>query len=129
MIEPSSPILEFYPEEFHTDLNGKQQDWEAVVLIPFVNEVCADQNVQIFQKLFFPLKHCMALTVTSESLMKICSAISETNGDTDNKEILIRCVMIFFMQNSRFPFWKMGTEENVIASRYTFLFVRPEKTG
>uniref|UniRef100_A0A8C4QD29 Uncharacterized protein n=1 Tax=Eptatretus burgeri TaxID=7764 RepID=A0A8C4QD29_EPTBU len=39
MIDPSSPILEFYPEEFHTDLNGKQQDWEAVVLIPFVNEI------------------------------------------------------------------------------------------
>uniref|UniRef100_UPI00358E17BF 5'-3' exoribonuclease 1-like isoform X2 n=1 Tax=Myxine glutinosa TaxID=7769 RepID=UPI00358E17BF len=39
MTDPSSPILQFYPEEFLTDLNGKQQDWEAVVLIPFVNEI------------------------------------------------------------------------------------------
>ena len=25
--------------EFVTDLNGKQQEWEAVVLIPFIDEV------------------------------------------------------------------------------------------
>lgn len=34
----NSPILEYYPEEFQTDLNGKKQDWEAVVLIPFIDE-------------------------------------------------------------------------------------------
>ncbi len=40
MLNDSSPIIEFYPVDFKTDLNGKQQDWEAVVLIPFINEVC-----------------------------------------------------------------------------------------
>ncbi|KAL1453826.1 hypothetical protein WDU94_010137 [Cyamophila willieti] len=34
----NSPILEYYPEEFQTDLNGKKQEWEAVVLIPFIDE-------------------------------------------------------------------------------------------
>lgn len=38
MTQDSSPILEFYPPEFQTDLNGKKQDWEAVVLIPFIDE-------------------------------------------------------------------------------------------
>ncbi|XP_071541169.1 5'-3' exoribonuclease 1 [Panulirus ornatus] len=38
MIKEDSPLKEFYPESFHTDLNGKQQDWEAVVLIPFIDE-------------------------------------------------------------------------------------------
>ncbi|XP_059155106.1 5'-3' exoribonuclease 1-like isoform X2 [Physella acuta] len=38
MTEPSSPIIDFYPVNFETDLNGKQQDWEAVVLIPFIEE-------------------------------------------------------------------------------------------
>ena len=43
-----SPIIDFYPPDFRTDLNGKQQEWEAVVLIPFIDEV----NVQakIFSK-------------------------------------------------------------------------------
>ena len=38
MVE-SSPIGDFYPVEFEQDLNGKRQDWEAVVLIPFIDEV------------------------------------------------------------------------------------------
>lgn len=38
MTDPSSDIVEFYPKNFETDLNGKHQEWEAVVLIPFINE-------------------------------------------------------------------------------------------
>ncbi|VDK41754.1 unnamed protein product, partial [Gongylonema pulchrum] len=29
MCEPSSPIIDFYPKKFETDLNGKKNDWEA----------------------------------------------------------------------------------------------------
>ena len=39
MEDDKSPIIDFYPKDFTTDLNGKQQDWEAVVLIPFIDEV------------------------------------------------------------------------------------------
>jgi 5'-3' exoribonuclease 1 len=39
MIMEESPIIDFYPLNFKTDLNGKQQEWEAVVLIPFIDEV------------------------------------------------------------------------------------------
>lgn len=39
MTMDTSPIIDFYPVNFKTDLNGKQQDWEAVVLIPFIEEV------------------------------------------------------------------------------------------
>ncbi|VDD92658.1 unnamed protein product [Enterobius vermicularis] len=38
MLDESSPIYDFYPREFLTDLNGKKNDWEAVVLIPFIEE-------------------------------------------------------------------------------------------
>ena len=38
MDEQLSPILDYYPHEFECDLNGKQQEWEAVVLIPFIDE-------------------------------------------------------------------------------------------
>jgi 5'-3' exonuclease len=37
MTEPSSSIIDFYPHDFELDLNGKKQDWEAVVLIPFID--------------------------------------------------------------------------------------------
>ncbi|XP_068825307.1 5'-3' exoribonuclease 1-like [Capricornis sumatraensis] len=38
MTSDDSPIIEYYPPDFKTDLNGKQQEWEAVVLIPFIDE-------------------------------------------------------------------------------------------
>uniref|UniRef100_A0AAZ3PZM1 5'-3' exoribonuclease 1 n=1 Tax=Oncorhynchus tshawytscha TaxID=74940 RepID=A0AAZ3PZM1_ONCTS len=40
MTSESSSIIEYYPLDFKTDLNGKQQEWEAVVLIPFIDERC-----------------------------------------------------------------------------------------
>ena len=38
MTEDDSPIIDFYPEEFELDLNGKKQEWKAVVLLPFIDE-------------------------------------------------------------------------------------------
>ena len=38
MWDPNSPIVDFYPQDFELDLNGKKQDWEAVVKIPFMDE-------------------------------------------------------------------------------------------
>ncbi|KAM7349373.1 5'-3' exoribonuclease pacman isoform 1-T2 [Cochliomyia hominivorax] len=38
MTSASSDLKDYYPEDFQTDLNGKQHEWEAVVLIPFIDE-------------------------------------------------------------------------------------------
>ena len=38
MMNETSPIIDYYPKDFECDLNGKQQEWEAVVLIKFINE-------------------------------------------------------------------------------------------
>ncbi len=38
MTNEDSPIIDFYPRDFNLDMNGKKQDWEAVVKIPFIQE-------------------------------------------------------------------------------------------
>ncbi|XP_016995150.3 5'-3' exoribonuclease 1 [Drosophila takahashii] len=56
MLQPSSPLAEFYPLEFDSDLNGKKHDWEAVVLIPFIDE----------RRLLAAMRNCESLLTEEE---------------------------------------------------------------
>lgn len=46
MINETSPLIEYYPKDFENDLNGKQQEWEAVVLIPFIDQKKLQDAIQ-----------------------------------------------------------------------------------
>lgn len=37
MSSPDSPIINFYPESFEVDMNGKRNPWEGVNILPFID--------------------------------------------------------------------------------------------
>jgi 5'-3' exonuclease len=37
MLDPKSELRDYYPETFKTDLNGKKQEWKAVVLLSHID--------------------------------------------------------------------------------------------
>ncbi|CAM9646525.1 unnamed protein product [Sphacelaria rigidula] len=38
MVDPTSPLAEYYPKDFECDANGKKNSWETVVKIPFIDQ-------------------------------------------------------------------------------------------
>lgn len=38
MLTPESAVADFYPVDFETDMNGKRNSWEAIVIVPFIEE-------------------------------------------------------------------------------------------
>ncbi|KAK7867257.1 hypothetical protein R5R35_000245 [Gryllus longicercus] len=54
MINTDSPIISYYPSQFKTDLNGKKQEWEAVVLIPFIDETVLLEAMEPIKTLLTP---------------------------------------------------------------------------
>lgn len=38
MTKPSSPLADLYPQEVPIDMEGKRNDWEGIVLLPFMDE-------------------------------------------------------------------------------------------
>nr|UXY87457.1 dhm exonuclease [Cryptomonas sp.] len=50
MVNKQSPIIQFYPQDYKIDLNGKRNIWEGVALLPFINQEKLIDTVNKFGK-------------------------------------------------------------------------------
>lgn len=62
LADPKSPIIEFYPEEYEIDMNGKSNHWEALVLIPFIQEKKLIEGTYMFINKYFFILYTYAYT-------------------------------------------------------------------
>lgn len=75
MSDPKSPIIDFYPEDFKIDLNGKKFAWQGVALLPFVDE----------RRLFKALKPYYSMLTDAEVQRNKCGD-SRLYVSTDNDQ-------------------------------------------
>ncbi|CAF0857952.1 unnamed protein product [Brachionus calyciflorus] len=48
MTDEDSAIIDFYPEDFQIDLNGKKASWQGVALLPFVDEDRLKKTLEMY---------------------------------------------------------------------------------
>ena len=58
-----SPIIDFYPEDFKIDLNGKKFAWQGVALLPFVEEKRLFKALEPYYETLTPAESKYELTV------------------------------------------------------------------
>jgi len=109
MYEPDSPIIDFYPTDFKLDLNGKMYNWQAVILLPFVDadrllttiapleaELTGDlkrMNGVGKTLLFVNKSHVLArsmLALYPEQRRSLAVKQQAKNGDGENKDEMVR---------------------------------------
>jgi len=93
MRHPQSPIIDFYPSDFALDMNGKRWAWQAVALLPFIDEARLRAAMRECEASFTPQEknrnrqgHSLIFVHASHPLSPAFKAIGPDTPTTDQSE-------------------------------------------
>lgn len=94
MVDPNSPIIDYYPADFEVDLNGKRFAWQGVALLPFIDEkrlssalTGLEAKMTESEKKRNSFGHCMIVCNRSSSLGKFLEDCKKSEDSTDMWEV------------------------------------------
>ena len=139
MTESTSPLLHFYPEHFELDQNEKKQSWEAIVLLPFIDEKLLLDSIAKYYPSLRPdeamrNQHLPSLCFkTSPSLHPIGDALTQNSVFPPLKETRASCLEIPFDKYSGdglyFQHGHFQDKDTIIFPRFPILNVLPYTFG
>lgn len=114
MSDSRSPIIDYYPEDFPTDLNGKRYAWQGVALLPFIDENRLRNAIDPLQHLLTDEErqrnsfgHCYVM-VHRDSLLGQESQSRSANDAGELKKIPRKAANGFLFGHRTYPLKEYG---------------------
>eukprot|EP00177_Eucheuma_denticulatum_P000228 GFKZ01000391.1.p1 GENE.GFKZ01000391.1~~GFKZ01000391.1.p1 ORF type:complete len:1157 (+),score=196.00 GFKZ01000391.1:223-3693(+) len=129
MVDPASPIIDYYPEKFELDLNGKRFAWQGVALLPFIDETRLNAAIEPLKDLLTEEEKernsfgetCIMLHKDTP-LGKLRSK-KESEDGSDLKRIPVEAAWGQLFGKASFPLTKYGGTKGAV---YTLIFNLPK---
>lgn len=128
MTNPESPIIDYYPENFDLDLNGKRFAWQGVALLPFIDEVRLNSALAPLQGLLTEEERernsfgdCCVM-VHRDTRLGMARSMKKSENGSERKKISTEAAQGQLFGKCSYPLSKFGGTDGSV---FTMIFQLP----